>query len=143
MLRHFLRFVPSVARLRVRSLRKTGKSTSGTTHRRRTGRNPAGEALGPVCASSRKKPSVELCRLAVDFAPNGIVAVNATGEIVLINSETEKLFRYTREELIGRPLEMLVPNLEVCRCGILSGAALAGEDGRIECHGRRKSGEVF
>ncbi len=86
---------------------------------------------------------MELCRLAVDFAPNGIVAVNATGEIVLINSETEKLFGYTREELIGRPLEMLVPNLEVCRCGILSGAALAGEDGRIECHGRRKGGEVF
>jgi hypothetical protein len=35
--------------------------------------------------------------------------VDAEGRIVLVNSEVERLFGYTREELLGRPVEMLVP----------------------------------
>ena len=38
-----------------------------------------------------------------------MVIVNETGEIVLINSQTEVLFGYTREELLGLPVEMLLP----------------------------------
>jgi PAS domain S-box-containing protein len=37
------------------------------------------------------------------------VIVNDAGAIVLINSQTEKLFGYTREELLGQPVETLVP----------------------------------
>ncbi|HTT65687.1 MAG TPA: PAS domain S-box protein [Bryobacteraceae bacterium] len=47
--------------------------------------------------------------LAVEAAPNGMLVSNARGEIVLVNSYTEKLFGYSREELIGQPVEMLVP----------------------------------
>jgi PAS domain-containing protein len=48
-------------------------------------------------------------RLVVENSPNAMVMVNSTGEILLVNSETERLFRYQREELLGQPIEILVP----------------------------------
>lgn len=45
----------------------------------------------------------------VELAPNAIVLVNHEGEINLVNEHTEKLFGYSREELIGEPIEKLVP----------------------------------
>jgi PAS domain S-box-containing protein len=42
-------------------------------------------------------------------APNGIMAVDAAGCIILVNAQIEKMFGYSREELIGRPAEVLVP----------------------------------
>jgi PAS domain S-box-containing protein len=48
-------------------------------------------------------------RALLESAPDGIVVVDATGTIVIVNSQTERLFGYTRQELIGQPIEMLVP----------------------------------
>ncbi len=45
----------------------------------------------------------------VESAPTGIVMVDRTGTIVLVNKETERLFGYTRQELLGSPIERLVP----------------------------------
>lgn len=42
-------------------------------------------------------------------APDGIVLVNGRGEIVLANDQTCELFGYERDELIGQPVDMLVP----------------------------------
>jgi PAS domain S-box-containing protein len=45
----------------------------------------------------------------LEFAPDAIVGVMPTGEIVLVNQQAETLFGYTREELIGKLVESLVP----------------------------------
>jgi PAS domain S-box-containing protein len=45
----------------------------------------------------------------MEVAPDAIVISDANGRIVMVNVETERLFRYTREELVGRPFEVLIP----------------------------------
>jgi PAS domain S-box-containing protein len=45
----------------------------------------------------------------LNAAPDAMVIVDASGEIVLVNAQTEKLFGYGRDELLGKRVEMLVP----------------------------------
>ncbi|VUZ83821.1 Histidine kinase [Candidatus Methylomirabilis lanthanidiphila] len=45
----------------------------------------------------------------VKDAPDAMLLVDKTGRIVLANDEAERLFGYTQQELVGAPLEMLVP----------------------------------
>jgi PAS domain S-box-containing protein len=45
----------------------------------------------------------------LEFAPDAVVGVDEGGEIMLVNSRTQAVFGYAREELIGHHVEMLVP----------------------------------
>jgi len=58
---------------------------------------------------TEQKLAQEKFELAVEASPSGIVMVDATGAIVLVNAETERMFGYGREELIGQPIESLLP----------------------------------
>ena len=66
-----------------------------------------------VCAAIRditdRKRIEERLRRLLDSAPDAMVIAGHDGKIVLVNSQTEKLFGYQREELLGQPVEVLVP----------------------------------
>ena len=55
------------------------------------------------------RESEERFRLTVEASPSGVVLVDTKGKIVLVNTQTERMFGYSRAEMIGQPLEILVP----------------------------------
>lgn len=69
------------------------------------------EALAPerkrVEEALRKSEAT--ARALLESAAEGIVIVNREGRIVLVNVKTEELFGYTRDELLGQTLEVLLP----------------------------------
>jgi PAS domain S-box-containing protein len=67
-----------------------------------------------VLGASASRREVEMqaetqFRLAVEASPNGMLMVDGNGAILMVNRQIEQQFGYERAELIGQPVEMLVP----------------------------------
>ena len=55
------------------------------------------------------RKSEERFRLVVESVPNAIIMSNAAGRIEMVNAQAERSFGYARDELVGQPLEILLP----------------------------------
>jgi PAS domain S-box-containing protein len=84
----------------------------------------------------------------VDSVPTALVMFDADGNMALVNLETERLFGYSRDELIGKSVEILVPSsLQTNHPGLRAGffsnprskSMVAGRD----LHGLHKDGTEF
>jgi PAS domain S-box-containing protein len=87
-------------------------------------------------------------RALADAAPDGIVGVKQEGQIVLVNVQTEKQFGYTREELLGKPIETVVPDRfrgkhRGHRAGYMSSPGLRPMGAGLESYDLRKDGSEF
>ncbi|MDD1650131.1 MAG: PAS domain S-box protein, partial [Methylococcaceae bacterium] len=97
---------------------------------------------------ARRKGAEERFRLVVEASPNGMVLVNQQGQIVMVNGRTEANFGYSRDELIGQAVEVLIPErFRGAHSGhrkefIAAPRARAMGAGR-ELFGRRKDGTEF
>jgi PAS domain S-box-containing protein len=65
--------------------------------------------LASVIDITARKQAETRFRAAVESAPSGMIMMDRGGKIVLVNHEAERLFGYTRDELLGQPIELLVP----------------------------------
>jgi PAS domain S-box-containing protein len=90
----------------------------------------------------------EMFRLVVEACPSGMVMFDHSGQIVMVNTELEEQFGYPREELLGRPIELLIPERlrihHIRDRDIFFRPPETRHMGTgVELHGRRKDGTEF
>ncbi|GLH81263.1 hypothetical protein SSBR45G_61720 [Bradyrhizobium sp. SSBR45G] len=65
--------------------------------------------VGALRDVSARKAAEERFRLVVESTPTAIVMIDRSGRIALVNRQTEQLFSYGRDELVGQRIELLMP----------------------------------
>jgi PAS domain S-box-containing protein len=90
----------------------------------------------------------EKFHMAVEASPSGLVMIDGSGAIVLVNAETERLFGYDRHELIGQPVDILVPVRQRGHHSRLRADFTAQPEARRmgagrDLYGQRKDGSEF
>lgn len=87
-------------------------------------------------------------RQLLEAAPDAMIIVNEPGEITLVNSQTEQMFGYTREELTGQPIEILIPERlrgshEVHRLRYMDSPYIRPMGSSFDFYARSKEGREF
>jgi PAS domain S-box-containing protein len=87
-------------------------------------------------------------RTLLEAAPDAMVIVGEDGRIELVNTHAETLFGYPRQEMVGQPVEMLVPpryrsGHERHRRGYAAAPATRPMGAGLDLYGRRKDGTEF
>jgi len=97
---------------------------------------------------SERHLAEERFRQVIEGAPNGMVMMNSDGRIVMVNTQIEKSFGYSRDELIGQSIEMLVParfrdHHPSYRNGFLADPTTRPMGSGRDLYGLRKDGSEF
>lgn len=102
--------LPMEFRMECRVVRPDGTvkwiSSRGRSYADSTGESA--QMSGVVLDITERKVADERFRLVVECSPTAMTMANHDGKIVMANAEMEKLFGYTREELIEQPVDMLL-----------------------------------
>jgi PAS domain S-box-containing protein len=90
----------------------------------------------------------ESYRQLLDTAPDAMVVVDARGLIALVNLQTERMFGYRRTELLGQPIEILIPERfrgshVGHRQGFTAAPKVRPMGSGLELYGRRRDGGEF
>lgn len=97
---------------------------------------------------TRHKQVEKKFRDLIESAPDAMVIAGQDGRIVLVNAETERLFGYGREELLGQSMEILVPAEKrsahaAHRAGFLGNPYARGMGVGLNLHVLRRDGTTF
>ena len=105
-------------------------------------------ALAVVRDMTAREKADEKFRGLLESAPDAMVIVDEQGMIQLVNSRTEQVFGYPRTELLGRAVEMLIPDRyrqrhTEHRAGYFQQPRFRGMGQGLELYGQRRNGEQF
>src|SRR4051812_13727108 len=87
-------------------------------------------------------------RALLDAAPDGIIVCNDQGVLALVNSAAERMFGYAHDELLGKPIDTLIPDHVRPRhhrhlASYVAEPRLRPMGSNLELQGRRKDGSEF
>jgi len=116
--------------------------------------DPTSRDARPVTTETGSRPLSELglgddlSWELLDAAPDGMVMTDHAGQILLVNRQIEAIFGFERAELLGRPIEELLPeNLRQVhgahRTRYRADPRTRSMGGELKLRGRRKNGEEF
>ncbi|WP_445681829.1 PAS domain S-box protein [Radicibacter daui] len=106
------------------------------------------KVLSSILDLSARKRMEERFRQVVESAPNAMVMVNGNGRIEMVNAQAERVFGYARDEMLGQPIEMLVPERARAthpdkRAGFFAHPTSRPMGAGRDLFGRRKDGSEF